>query len=144
VLVHNVDVLTNISFRRLYRAHEESEALVTMVVQHRETTRGLVADEDGNLCGRAEQTPVRPPRGKLFPFGFNGISILSPGLAAELPGDGAFGLVDSFLALASDHRRVRVFNMDAWYWADAGTPERLANLKRDISTKKIPVESLYM
>ena len=144
LLVHNVDVLSNLPFRKLYNDHEENGAKVTLVVKDRPTERALAVDEDGNLCGRWGSPPVRSPRGKLSPVGFNGIQLLSPGVASELAGEGEFSLVDSYLEMASRREAVRVFSLDAWYWADVGTRERLDRLERDLKVKRIPIESLYM
>ena len=142
VLVHNVDGLSNLPLRRIFEAHEEAEARATLAVQSRVTDRALAVDERNNLCGRWEQTPVRPPHGKLRALAFSGIQILAPGVARELPGEGAFSIVELYLQMASRGERVRVFEMDAWYWADVGTTERLRKVRQEIETDRVPMESL--
>ncbi|MFH1681914.1 MAG: sugar phosphate nucleotidyltransferase [Candidatus Eisenbacteria bacterium] len=142
ILVHNVDVLSNLPFRRLLEDHAAASAAATLAVGTRQSNRSLAVDEEGLLCGRWGEPPVRSPRGELRRFAFNGMQVLSPGIAASLPGEGAFSLIDAYLALSRGGEKVRVFPMDDWYWAEVGTPERLEKLKRDIARRWIPLESL--
>ncbi|MBM3319663.1 MAG: NTP transferase domain-containing protein [Candidatus Eisenbacteria bacterium] len=142
VLVHNVDVLSNLPFRRIAGAHEAASALATLAVGTRRSGRSLAADEEGYLCGRWGEPPVRSPRGELRRFAYNGIQFLARGAAASLPGEGAFSIIDSCLEWASRREEVRVFPMDDWYWAEAGTVERLERLKQDLARRAIPIESL--
>jgi len=142
VLVHNVDVVSDLPLRRLVESHRARQAAATLAVQDRPTGRALSVDGEGNLCGRWGEGPVRRPSGALRPLAFSGISLLAPGLASALPGEGPFSLVDSFLDLAAREESVRVFPMDRWYWADVGTPERLRRLERDLAEKRLLLESL--
>ena len=50
--VHNVDVLSNIDFKSMVRHHRQTGALATLAVQDRPTSRYLLFDELGCLCGR--------------------------------------------------------------------------------------------
>src|SRR5216683_3024224 len=64
-IVHNVDVLSTIDLRRMVQFHTENQALATLAVQDRETSRYLLFDDQLQLCGRrsgADQEPelVRP------------------------------------------------------------------------------------
>src|SRR5208283_5777856 len=52
-LLHNVDVLSNIDLGRMVRFHKEHEALATLAVQERKSSRYLLFDERGELCGRS-------------------------------------------------------------------------------------------
>jgi NDP-sugar pyrophosphorylase family protein len=51
-LVHNVDVVSGIDLGRMVEAHRERGALATLAVKNRETSRLLLFDGDGWLCGR--------------------------------------------------------------------------------------------
>jgi NDP-sugar pyrophosphorylase family protein len=52
ILIHNVDILSNIDLRDVERQHREQGNLVTLCVSQRETQRLLEFDERGNLIGR--------------------------------------------------------------------------------------------
>src|SRR5258708_5013238 len=51
-LLHNVDVLTTTDFRQMLAAHKKSSALATLAVQQRPSSRQLLFDDNGLLCGR--------------------------------------------------------------------------------------------
>ena len=51
-LVHNVDVLSSIDLHQMLHFHEQHQALVTLAVQSRSTSRYLLFDDHDRLCGR--------------------------------------------------------------------------------------------
>lgn len=142
VLVHNVDVLSTLSFAALADAFHASPCEAMLAVQQRETGRPLALDDAGFICGRFGGDVVRPPEGTPRPVGFNGIQILAPGVAARLAGEGAFSIVDSLLEMAGQGARLRAFDMGRSYWIDLGTPEWLAAAAGDLASARIAWEDL--
>ena len=66
-ILHNVDVISTIDLRRMLEVHNEKQALATLAVQHRQSSRQLLFDADLCLCGR-RAAPNQPPelvRGNL-------------------------------------------------------------------------------
>src|SRR5438270_9414221 len=51
-LLHNVDVISSVDLASMVLAHKAHKALETLTVQKRESSRQLLFDEDGQLCGR--------------------------------------------------------------------------------------------
>src|SRR5215469_8828623 len=51
-ILHNVDVLSTIDLRSMLDFHAQHQALATVAVQHRQTSRYLLFDEHMQLCGR--------------------------------------------------------------------------------------------
>src|SRR6266849_795126 len=51
-LLHNVDVISNIDLIRMLQFHTENQALATLAVQSRETSRPLLFDDHHQLRGR--------------------------------------------------------------------------------------------
>ena len=51
-ILHNVDVISTIDLGRMVEFHSEHQALATLAVQERETSRYLLFDEQLRLCGR--------------------------------------------------------------------------------------------
>jgi NDP-sugar pyrophosphorylase family protein len=51
-LLHNVDVISNIDLSRMFQFHTENQALATLAVQNRETSRPLLFDGHNQLRGR--------------------------------------------------------------------------------------------
>src|SRR6202142_1037645 len=50
-LLHNVDVISAIDLHRLMRFHVEKRAIATLAMQHRESSRQLLFNEQLQLCG---------------------------------------------------------------------------------------------
>jgi NDP-sugar pyrophosphorylase family protein len=141
-LVHNVDVLSTIDLARMVRFHTKHNALATLAVQQRETSRYLLFDEHGQLCGRragqdAEPEIIRPTQ-QVEPLAFSGIHVLSPQIFAMLSEEGAFSIIPAYLRLAAQGQRILAFRADEFYWRDLGRPENLAEAARDIENGTYP------
>jgi len=59
-ILHNVDVISSIDLRRMLDYHNEKQALATLAVQRRESSRQLLFDGDLRLSGR-RASPDQPP-----------------------------------------------------------------------------------
>jgi len=55
-ILHNVDVLSSIDLVGMVRFHRESNALATLAVQRRASSRLLLFDDQGRLCGRRSES----------------------------------------------------------------------------------------
>ena len=141
-ILHNVDVISTIDPDRMVRAHSESQALATLAVQERETSRRLLFDSDLQLCGRqSAQQPadlVRPAE-EITPLAFSGVHVISQGLLGMMTEEGAFSIIDSYLRLAGQGEKISAFRADEYYWRDLGKPENLAQAARDLERKKFQV-----
>src|SRR5271166_1315381 len=96
--VYNVDVISTIDLERMLRFHTENQALATLAVQHRESSRYLLFAQQVRLCGRRsghdrEDNVVRPCE-PAHALAFCGIHVISPGLLSILKEEGAFSITD--------------------------------------------------
>jgi len=135
-LLHNVDVISNIDLRRMAQAHIESNALATLAVQKRETSRYLLFDEKLRLCGRRagrEQEPeiVRHAE-TLEPLAFSGIHVISPRFLAMLTEEGVFSIIPSYLRAAAGGEEINGFRADEYYWRDLGKAEQVQQASEDL------------
>jgi NDP-sugar pyrophosphorylase family protein len=138
-ILHNVDVISTIDLRRMVRFHTEHQALATLAVQDRETTRYLLFDEQLQLCGRRsgrdqETELVRPSR-QVQALAFSGIHVISPRIFARMTGEGVFSIIDSYLHLAAHGENILAFQADEYYWRDLGRPENLMGAAQDLKQK---------
>jgi len=136
-LVHNVDVLSTIDLPRMIKFHEEHEALATLAVQERETSRYLLFDELDHLCGRlagrdSKAEHIRPAA-RVQRLAFSGIHVLSPRIFAKIHREGAFSIVDAYLRLAAQGVNILAFRADGAYWRDLGRPDNLIDAERDLA-----------
>ena len=131
VLVHNVDILSDIDLCEVERQHREQGNLVTLCVSRRQTKRMLAFDESGLLLGRAESLP--PAAKSINPslLAFSGISVVSPELFALLPeADHPYPVIDEYIRLSREGYRIGSFVHSPDRWLDVGKPETLEIAKR--------------
>ena len=140
-IVHNVDVLSTIDLRRMVQFHNENQALATLAVQDRKTSRYLLFDERLQLCGRRagdDREPELVRRAEhLQPLAFSGIQIISPRFLGMMVDDGAFSIITSYLRLAAQGEKILAFRADEYYWRDLGSPENVAQAAQDLKQKVI-------
>ncbi len=153
-LVHNVDVLTDLDLRSLADAHTASDALVTVAVKERKSSRHLLFDEAGRLCGwrsdiTGETRKVRPARpshgphnthGPLVPndprtsLPFMGVYAMSPAALSKMTDTVPFSIIDFFLDLARTGGKIQAFRAEESRWADLGSVDRIAEAERLFGT----------
>ncbi len=135
-LVHNVDVISTIDLGALVRFHRENQALATLAVQERKTSRYLLFDQQGQLCGRRSE-----PEGKTEwawatdnaqALAFSGIHVISPRLFDRMTEDGVFSIIAPYLRLAGEGEKILAFRADQYYWRDLGRPEHIRQAEQDL------------
>jgi N-acetyl-alpha-D-muramate 1-phosphate uridylyltransferase len=134
VLVHNVDILSEINFLDLYEFHVTSSALCTLALHSGETDRPLLFDEHMLLCGRGplrKPALVRKPHGEMREFGFCGVQIITPELFLEYPGD-KFNSMDVYLRAGSWEKKIAGYDIGSNYWRDVGSQSDLYQAEQDI------------
>lgn len=134
-VLHNVDVLSTIDLDRMMQFHRERQALVTLAVQDRKTSRYLLFDKDGQLCGRRqprEHAPENVRTGEPLALAFSGIHVISPKFLNMMTEDGAFSIIDAYLRLAAAGEKILAFRADEYYWRDLGKPENVAQAAYDV------------
>jgi NDP-sugar pyrophosphorylase family protein len=139
ILVHNVDVVSDIDLNRLVAAHRAAGPIATLAVSRREASRYLVFDDEG-LCGRVDlrtgaEERVRPSGSGEWRAGFTGIHVLSDRLPALVEETGAFSIVATYLGLAAAGQRILPHDVTGARWIDVGTPERLEAARKEWSAR---------
>jgi len=114
-VVHNVDVISTIDVGRMLEFHNQHQALATLAVKDRETSRYLLFDEDLRLSGRAS---ARDPQ--KVSLAFSGIHVISPRLFSLIEEDGVFSIITSYLNLAARGEKILGFRADEYSWRDMG------------------------
>lgn len=123
VLVHNVDIVSDIDFKALENHHIASGNLVTLCVSQRHSSRMLLFDRDGRLAGRLAENSTVPDG--MTAAAFSGVSMLSRELFSLLPPDNEpYPIMPIYLELTKNHR-IGSFLHSAENWHDVGTPEKL-------------------
>jgi NDP-sugar pyrophosphorylase family protein len=131
-LLHNVDVLSDIDLAALLRFQEEGGALAALAVQSRPSSRQLLFDREGRLCGR--RTPAgmewaTEPVAEAAPLAFTGIHAIGPDIFSKMAEAGVFPITRTYLRLAARGERIVAFRADGCYWQDIGSPQKLAKAR---------------
>jgi N-acetyl-alpha-D-muramate 1-phosphate uridylyltransferase len=128
-LVHNVDVITDLDLAALQNTHGNHDALATLAVRRRETSRYFLFDEPMQLCGwknkrTHEKRIIVKGEKDLSEYAFSGIQMISPKIFPLVSEKGKFSLTDLYLRLCRENK-IRGFVHNEGYWSDVGKPEEL-------------------
>lgn len=138
-VLHNVDVMSTIDLRKMVQFHAENQALVTLAVQNRKTSRYLLFDNELRLCGRQSEhnqrdEVARSPRSAQA-LAFCGIHVVSPRLFARMTEEGVFSILTPYLRLAAQGEKILAFRADQYHWRDLGRPDDLLQAAQDVMQK---------
>ena len=138
-ILHNVDVISAIDLRRMVQFHTEHQALATLAVQDRETSRYLLFDQQLQLCGRRsgrdQKTEFVRSSQQVQALAFSGIHVISPRLFAMMIEEGVFSIITSYLHLAANGEKILAFRADEYYWRDLGRPDNMMQAAQDLKQK---------
>ena len=145
-ILHNVDVISTIDLRRMVEFHVQGQALATLAVQDRETSRYLLFDPELQLCGRRSGRDGKSEwvgaAQQAQALAFSGIHVISPRLLEMMTEEGVFSVITSYLRLAQPGlaqrgERILGFRADEYYWRDLGKPENVRQASEDLKQKVI-------
>lgn len=129
-LLHNVDVLTDLDYSRLFKALRTTNALAALAVRQRKTSRYLLFNAPMHLVGwqnteKGQLKIARKNCASFRPFSFCGIQALRSKIFDYLPGENVFSMIDAYLRLAHQSLPVVGAQIDDARWLDLGRIETL-------------------
>ncbi|NJN78229.1 MAG: nucleotidyltransferase family protein [Saprospiraceae bacterium] len=132
-LVHNVDVIHDLDLRKLYDFHLQNQALATLAIRKRVTSRYLLFNNDLQLRGwqnikTGEVKIAKRTQGQLWSFGFSGIHIIDPKIFPLLTENGKFSIINPYLKMAKTEL-IQGFDHSDSVWIDVGKHESLEEAK---------------
>ena len=135
ILIHNVDILSNMDLRLFYEQGRQNDA--TLLVSQRQTARYLLFDEAMRLAGwtNVETGEVRSPYKDINPenctkLAFAGIHAFSPRLFPlmnDFPDK--FGIMDFYLSVCHE-TTIKGVTADHLQLLDVGKTESLATAEK--------------
>ncbi len=134
-LVHNVDVISDLNIEKMLVDHKNSNALATLAVRKRKTSRYLLFNAEKELCGwenqrSGEEIIVKKNR-SLTPLAFSGIHIIDPKIFDLITEKGVFSIIKTYLNLAENHA-IMAYDHSKDFWLDVGRPENLTEANRNL------------
>ena len=154
ILIHNVDILSNVDLREFYQIasqsekgkvkSEESECDAVLLVSWRKTKRYLLFNDDMKLVGwtNIETGEVRSPYPELNPkecrmYAFAGIHALSPRLLKMMDQfPDRFGIIDFYLKACATHN-IKGYVKDDLKLMDIGKLDTLAQAKEFLGELRV-------
>ena len=123
VLVHNVDILSDVDLRTYYDGFLNSNDDAWLLTQDRTTSRKLLFDDSDLLVGWRNLNDgsfkwVDGEKSNFKELAFNGIHIFKPSLFKEFPWQ-RYSIIDLYLQLAA-HHRIRSKEIHPTFWFDIG------------------------
>lgn len=136
ILAVNVDVVTNMDYQGMISWHQQHNALATLAVRNRKSSRYFLFDEQNCLSGwknvKSSQQIVVCERYDLKSLAFSGMQVISPQLFNYAPQKDVFGMVEWYLD-AADTNSIFGFTHDSDYWFDAGSIEKINSIEKFLS-----------
>ena len=135
VLVHNVDILSEVDLAGLYREHVQSGATASLAIMKRNTSRPLLFGPDLKLCGRKDPHSgnyrlVSRPSGRVTGLAFSGIQVIKPELFLNYIPD-RFYSIDVYMKCAARGDTVKGISINGTYWKDLGTMQDIVDAESE-------------
>ncbi len=145
VLIHNVDILSDLNLKSFFEHHKKTKSLATLAVKDRTTSRQLLFDNDNQLCAwknieTNEIKQYRQTKRKLYPTAFSGVHIISPEMIKLMTENGVFSIIDDYLRLAENHK-ITSYKHNETSWFDLGRKENIE--KAEENFKKFGTSILF-
>ena len=125
VLIHNVDVYTDLNLEEIYNFNNDHDHLASFAVKTRSTSRPFLMGEKDILCGWENITTgekiITRNEQELKRIAYSGIAVLSPQFIKMLPDTGKYSLISEVLNLSKKEEIFLFPHSGAW--RDMGKPE---------------------
>ena len=97
-ILHNVDILSTIDLTKMFEYHQNNNALVTLAVRERESSRYFLFNQNNQLCGwqnvKTGKIIKHNPTNETQRFAFSGIHIIHPDIFDYWPDSSKFSIVN--------------------------------------------------
>lgn len=134
-LIHNVDILTTIDFEDMAEEHYKSQAVATLAVQKRDSTRKLLFNKEKSLCGWRnipEKKEIISRHANTYsPMAFSGVHFVSSEIFKLLPPLSKYSIIPEYLKIAKT-KDISAYICNEKV-IDMGTPERIATAEKLLS-----------
>lgn len=129
----NVDILTNMNLHKMLSYHTSHDAIVTLAVSDRASSRCFLWNNLLQLCGWRNRQTGEEKLSKmdlnLIEKSFSGIHIIEPTFLSFLQGEGKFSIVDTYLEVAKTEC-ILGYDHSGDILLDVGKPESILRAEK--------------
>jgi NDP-sugar pyrophosphorylase family protein len=127
-LVCNTDILNDLDLKAFYDFHQQSNAIATLAVRNRSTSRYLIFNHEKHLVGwrniKTGEEKWSRTADKHEDWAFSGIHVIDPKIFAFMPDKAVFSIIDVYLK-AAQTEIIQAFPHNNSIWLDVGKPHAL-------------------
>ncbi len=127
-ILHNTDIISNIDLIKMIDFHENHNALATIAVRERPSSRYFLFNPAMELCGwkntKTDVKIISNDSENLKAYAFSGIHIIRPTLFNYLNQTKKFSIVNTYLEL-SKKETITGYDHTSDYWFDIGDTKKL-------------------
>ena len=142
LLIHNVDILSNVDLQQFYNSHITNKASASLLVSHRDTSRYLLFDDANNLCGwlNKQTKEIKSPYPNLNPanyhqLAFSGLHIIDPAIFKYMDKFPIrFSIIDFYLSICHE-TTIQSYAPNNLRMIDVGKLDALKDAERFVSGK---------
>ena len=139
ILIHNSDILSDINFSKIYLEHSIKNSDATLCVSKRKTSRYLLFDSNGQLCGwksthENKTLWVDKPVDQVDEFAFNGIHLISKKVLKKFKAESKYPIIPEYLRLAKDNK-ICALNTSEYSWTDLGNVENVKKVSKQFNKR---------
>jgi|SRR6218665_1700150 len=125
----NADFLTNLNIKNLLQFHADKNALISFGVTNRKSSRNLLFDDTGRLCGwrnnSTGEEKISIHKADTIPLAYSCVVVFNQSVFNFIPQRGKFSIIDTYLSLAADHP-IYGYDHSGDKLVDVGKPESVA------------------
>jgi NDP-sugar pyrophosphorylase family protein/aminoglycoside/choline kinase family phosphotransferase len=140
-IVHNADILLDISFNKLVEAHFASGNIATLATHRHPDLSNVVIDDNDCVIDVENPGASRPDPARIArKVAYTGVAVYSPDILRFLPA-GVSHATAAWIAASKAGYKVKTMDFTGSYWSDIGTPASYTAAVLD--TLKMIGESVY-
>ncbi len=130
-IVHNADILLDISFNKLIETHFASGNIATLATHRHPALSNVVIDDSDRVIDVENPGESRPNPGRAARrTAYTGIAVYSPDILRFLP-SGVSHATTAWLAASKAGYKVQTVDFTGSYWSDVGNPVTYARAVLD-------------
>jgi len=129
VLIHNVDIISEVDYAELLNYHLKNQSLASLCVRKRNSDRALLFNDNMELKGWMNKKInkykwVGSPLSNYSSFAFSGIYLVNPEFINKIKLTGKFSIIDAWLSIAGSIK-IKAYLDNSENWFDLGTMEKI-------------------
>lgn len=125
ILTLNVDILTELNIKDFLSHHQRENALITLAVMERDTSRYLLFNKYNRLVGwrnkKTDETKIVIEAKEIFEKAYSGMALINPEALDMVTLAGKFSLIDAYLQLAPQNK-IAAYDHTGERLIDVGKP----------------------